>query len=145
MELEWDDIVDKIPSLEQIFGLMWILCWVAAIWIYHIQFFLTGIFCLFIALILLGRFDKKEENPKIQKPPILFSIDKNTKTLTVQKIYEKNLKWEDNEICSGNAALPSGFIKPGDKLKNCDGNVALRHIPSNSLMGAYNFEKNNKK
>ena len=67
-------------------------------------------------------------------------MDKSAKTLTVQKIYEKNLRWEDNEICSGNADLPKGTIKEGDVITNCSGNVALRHIPTNTLLGAYDFK-----
>ena len=77
-----------------------------------------------------------------EKPahPAHFSMDKNQRTLTVQKIYESNLKWEDNEICSGQATLPTGQIKKGDTVTNCNGNLALRHIPSNTLFGAFNFE-----
>ena len=120
--------------------LIWIICWAAAIWAYHIQFFLTGLFCLFLAIVLLGYFDKKEES-KIPKPPVVFSMDKNTKTLTVQKIYESGLKWTDNEVCSGNAVLPSGVIKEGDVVTKCDGNVALRHVPSNTLIGGFDFKK----
>ena len=99
----------------------------------------TGLFCLFLAFILIERSDKKQ-GKKVHKPPAVFSVDKNTKTLTVQKIYEDNLKWEDHEICSGVAVLPSGTIREGDTIKNCEGNVALRHIPTNTLYGGYDFE-----
>jgi hypothetical protein len=68
-------------------------------------------------------------------------MDKNTRTLKVQKIYDQDLKWEDNQICSGNAILPAGFVREGDEIKNCKGNIAIRHIPSNKIMGAFNFEK----
>ena len=57
------------------------------------------------------------------------------------EIYEENLKWDDHEICSGSALLPSGPIKEGDVIKDCKGNVALRHVPSNTLFGAFNFEE----
>jgi hypothetical protein len=137
--MDVEEIIERIPSTEKIFGLAWILCWMLAIWMHHIQFFLTGLFFLFLTILLLGYFDKKEEKSTF-KPPVVFSIDKNTKTLKVQKIYENNLKWEDNEICSGVATLPSGIIKEGDVVKNCEGNIALRHVPSNTLMGGYNFE-----
>jgi hypothetical protein len=89
--------------------------------------------------VLIGRFEKKEKK-KIQKPPAIFTMDKNTRTLTVQKIYEGNLKWDEHEICAGDANLPSGNIREGDKVTNCKGNVALRHIPTNTLSGGYNFE-----
>jgi hypothetical protein len=122
-------------SSEKLFGYVWILCWLAAIWVYHIQLFITGLFCLFLAYIMFDRTNTKEETI-----PILFSMNKNTRTLTVQKIYDASLNWEDHEICSGNANLPSGFVDEGDIINNCSGNVALRHIPTNTLIGAYDFK-----
>jgi hypothetical protein len=138
--MDVDGIVEKIPSTEKILGIIWITSWVLAIWIYHLQFFLTGLFCLFLILVLIGRFEKKEKK-KTSKPPAIFTMDKNTRTLTVQKIYEDNLKWEEHEICAGNATLPAGKIKEGDTVTNCEGNVALRHVPTNTLLGGYNFEE----
>jgi len=137
--MDLDGIADLIPSTEKILGIAWIISWILAIWAYPLQFFLTGLFCLFLVIILTSKYDKKEEKI-IPKPPAVFSMDKNTKTLTVQKIYEDTLKWEEHEICSGDATLPSGSIKEGDVVKNCKGNVALRHIPSNTLIGGFNFE-----
>ena len=43
-------------------------------------------------------------------------------------------------ICSDSAMIPSGLVREDDISTNCSGNVALRHIPTNTLMGAYNFE-----
>ncbi len=129
-------IQKKIPPIEKLFGCAWIICWFTAIWIYHIQLIITGLFCLFLSYVIFERTDIKGK----EKLPVLFSMDKNTRTLTVQKIYNSNLNWEDNEICSGNATLPSGTIKEGDVVVNCNGNVALRHIPTNTLIGAYNFK-----
>lgn len=138
--MDVEDLMQRIPPIEKILGVVWIISWVCAIWIYHLQFFLTGLFCLFLILIILGVFDKKDQTST--NLPIVLSMDKNTKTLTVQKIYEEGLKWDDNEICSGTAMLPKGIIKEGDVIKNCDGNVAFRHIPTNKLLGAYDFKKN---
>jgi hypothetical protein len=137
--MDLDGIAEKIPSTEKILGIAWIICWILAIWAYPLQFFLTGLFCLFLVFILTNKYDKKEEK-NIQKPIAVFSMDKNNKTLTVQKIYEDSLKWEEHEICSGNATLPLGLLKEGDVVKNCKGNVALRHIPSNTLIGGFDFE-----
>ena len=134
-------MIERLPSTEKILGVVWIVSWVCAIWVYHVQFFLTGIFCLFLVFILIGRFDKKEEEKKTHRPPAIFTMDKNTRTLTVQQIYEGDLKWNEHEICSGNASLPSGVIKEGDVVTNCKGNVALRHIPSNTLVGGFDFEQ----
>ncbi len=134
-----DDIgefLSKIPPIEKLFGGAWIITWFLAIWGYHIQFFLTGLFCLFLAILLLGYFDEKKK----AEIPAFFSMDKNTRTLTVQKIYETDLSWNDHELCSGSAMISSGLVREGYIITNCSGNVALRHIPTNTPMGAYNFE-----
>ena len=88
---------------------------------------------------MVGRFEKQEIKLN-QKPPAVLTMDKSTKTLTVQKIYENDLKWEQHEICSGSADMPNGQIKKGDKITNCKGNIALRHIPANTLIGGFDFE-----
>jgi len=136
--MDVDGILDKIPSTEKILGTAWIVSWILAIWIYPLQFFLTGLFCLILALIISGKLEKQGD--KLPKISTVFSMDKSTRTLKVQKIYESNLNWDDHEICSGAAQLPTGLIKEGDEIKNCKGNVALRHIPSNRLFGGFDFE-----
>jgi hypothetical protein len=133
------DILEKMPSVEQLFGLAWVGCWFLAIWIFHLQFFLTGLFCLFLALLISGNLERGKEH-KNHKSPALITMDKSTRTLKVQKLYEKDLRWDDYEVCSGLITLPSGQVKEGDVLKNCKGNVALRHIPSNKLTGGYEFD-----
>ena len=137
--MDMDGIVGIIPSTEKILGIALIISWILAIWAYPLQFFLTGLFCLFLVIIITGKHDKKEEKI-LAKPPAIFSMDKNTKTLTVQKIYEDGLIWEEHEVCSGDATLPFGSLKEGDVVINCKGNVALRHIPSNTIIGGFNFE-----
>jgi hypothetical protein len=139
--MDLEGMIEKIPSTEKILGVVWITSWVLAIWMYHVQFFLTGLFCLFLVLILLGKLDKNEEKTHKNILPAVFSMDKNTKTLKVQKLYEEGLKWDEHEVCSGMALLPSGPIKEGDVVTGCKGNVALRHIPTNKLFGGFNFEE----
>jgi hypothetical protein len=138
--MDLEGILEKIPSTEKLLGIIWILSWILAIWIYHLQFFLTGLFCLVLIFILVGKFDKEEEKTT-HKTPAIFAMDKNTRTLKVQKIYENNLKWEDHEICAGLCDLPTGEIKEGDQVTNCKGNVAIRHIPSNKIIGGFNFDE----
>ena len=133
-----DGILEKIPSTDKILGVVWIISWLCAIWIYHLQFFLTGLFCFILILILVGKFDKEEENI-LPKPPAVLTMDKSTKTLTVQKLYENDVKWEEHEICSGSAKLPSGSIKEGDTVTDCKGNLALRYKPTNTLLGGFDF------
>ena len=41
---------------------------------------------------------------------------------------------------SGDAFLPSGDIKVDDVVSNCSGNVALRHITLNKIIGGFNFK-----
>ena len=130
------ELISKIPPIEKLFGGAWIITWFLAIWVYHIQFFITGLFCLFLAIMLLGHFDEKKK----VEIPACFSMDKNTRTLTVQKIHEAELSWNDHEICSGSAMIPSGLDREGDIITNFSGNVTLRNIPTNTLMSAYNFE-----
>jgi hypothetical protein len=137
--MDLEGMIEKIPSTEKILGVAWILSWVLAIWMYHIQFFLTGLFCLFLVLILVGKLENLEENKNSHRPHAIFSMDKNTNTLRVQKLYEDGLKWDEHEICSGSASLPNGTLKEGDVVKDCKGNVALRHVPSNTLFGGFNF------
>ena len=139
--MDLEGMLEKIPSTEKILGVAWILSWVLAIWIYHIQFFLTGLFCLFLVLILMGKSDTHEEKDRTHKPPAVFSMDKNTNTLRVLKLYEKGLKWDEHEVCSGDASLPSGVIREGDVVEGCKGNVAIRHVPSNRLFGGFDFEE----
>jgi hypothetical protein len=103
---------------------------------YPFQFFLSGLFCLLLAYMI---FDRKEQKEQHQIPAVL-TMDKSAKTLTVQKIYEANWKWDESEICSGTGQLPSGHIQEGDTISHCSGNLAIRHIPSNTLLGAFDFE-----
>ena len=131
-----ESIKENMPSPEKIFGYAWILCWFIAIWIYHIQFFITGIFCLFLGYVVFER----SGNHKKNNISALFSMDKTNKTLIVQKLYDNNMYWDKTEICSGEAKLPSGLIKTGDVITECKGNVSLRHVPTNVLFGAFNFE-----
>lgn len=142
--MDLEGILEYVPSTEKLLGLAWIISWFLAIWVYPVQFFLTGLFCLFLSLLLISRFEAKKNVKKTEEKPVLpvvFSMDKNTRTLRVQRLYEENLKWEDHEICAGSAVLPSGPVKEGDVVTNCKGNVALRHIPSNKLVGGFNFEE----
>jgi len=138
--MDLEGMIERIPSTEKILGIVWIVSWICAIWIHPIQFFLTGLFCLFLIFILMGKFDTHEEKHP-HKLPAVFTMDKSTRTLKVQKIYENDIKWDDHEICSGTAALPTGPIKEGDIVTNCKGNVAVRHVPSNTLLGGFNFEE----
>jgi hypothetical protein len=72
--------------------------------------------------------------------PVIFSLDNDSKTLIIEKLYLEDLNWDDFEICSGNAILPSGLIEEGDIISDCAGNLSLRHIPTNIIFGGFNFD-----
>ena len=84
-------------------------------------------------------FERNEEKER-HRLPAVFTMNKASKTLTVQKIYDDNINWGKTEVCSGDATLPTGTMHVGDIVTNCNGNLALRHIPTNILFGAYDFE-----
>lgn len=140
LEFDFQELLSKlykkIASPQKIFGYLWILCWIAAIWMYHLQFFIMGLFSLFLSLVIFDNSTKKTKTTV----PLILTMNKTSKTLTVQKLYDENFTWDEHEICSGQALLPSGQIKKGDVIKNCEGNIALRHIPSNTIIGAFNFQ-----
>ena len=125
----------SILPINSIFGYFWIAFWFISIWTYHIQFFLMGLFCL-----ILSFTDFKHGIQNDMKIPFILSKNNNEKTLTIQDIRDEDLYWEDTEICSGNAILPEGIIEKGDVIYNCKGNVSLRHIPSNIIIGGYMFD-----
>ena len=66
--MDLEGILEKIPSTEKLLGLIWIVSWILAIWVYHLQFFLTGLFCLFLIITSLHAIDrsafKKEASPE---------------------------------------------------------------------------------
>lgn len=39
-------------TLIPIFVLAWIISWFLAIWIFHLQLFLTGLFCIVLAVLI---------------------------------------------------------------------------------------------
>ena len=126
-----------ITSNNSIFVYTWIILWFVSIWIYHIQFFLMGLFCLFLSFI--DFYDKKNNNDGLL--PVIFSPNNKERSLKVIKVLTEDLLWEESEICSGEGILPSGVIKKGDVIINCKGNVSIRHVPSNVIFGAFNFEE----
>ena len=64
--MDLDGIIEKLPNTEKILGAGWIISWILAIWMYPLQFFLTGLFCLFLVLILIEKFEKKREKKFIK-------------------------------------------------------------------------------
>ncbi|MBU0496493.1 MAG: hypothetical protein KKG04_00875 [Candidatus Thermoplasmatota archaeon] len=126
----------RVIHPDRFFGYLWIFSWIMAIWVFHMQFFIMGLFCLFLALII---FEKKTKTSMVDHALARLTMDKTQRSLVVQKLCQDGLKWDDYEVCSGQALLPSGPVAEGDIIWNCLGNVALRHVPTNSLLGAFDF------
>lgn len=57
-------MTDKNPwdAWAGLFVILWIVSWFLAIWVYHIQFFLTGLFCLFLGAAYQHLGEKEEKN-----------------------------------------------------------------------------------
>lgn len=69
-------------------------------------------------------------------------MDLTNKTLIVTKMEKPSyFNWNDIEVITGNATLPTGFIELGDKITNCSGVVRLVYKPHNMLIGSWNFEE----
>jgi len=70
-------------------------------------------------------------------PPIIL-IDKKDDHLRVLSGNHK-LNWSDVKIKSGNCTLPTGYIEAGDKITDCSGLIVLIWVPSNSIIGEWDF------
>jgi len=43
---------EDIKLVGILFGLLWIICWFTACWVFHLQLFFTGLFALILAVFL---------------------------------------------------------------------------------------------
>jgi len=50
-----------------LFIIVWHVTWFFAIWIFHIQFFLTGLFCLILAIVFKSIYDDGQKKKKEEK------------------------------------------------------------------------------
>ena len=82
-------------------------------------------------------------NPDPYYVSILFEQENNTLTVTDVEVLSHGhhtFNWEDIEIRSGNATLPSGAVGMGDVITNCTDNVTIWHIPTNIFIGSWTFD-----
>ena len=101
--------ISKKLNFAKIFGFIWILCWFSAIWAYHLQLFISGLFCLFLSYFIFS----KSEHEDSKAIPINFTMDKTKKTLTVQKIYEDGIKWEEMRYVQVRQIFQEAKLKKG--------------------------------
>jgi len=90
--------------------------------------------------ILLGFIDPSQQPP--QTPNIAFEEDLINKTLTVISVDSEDVPWIDiAEIGAGSCdLLPVGNVTVGDTLTSCTGIIVLQYIPSNTILGVFEFE-----
>lgn len=89
--------------------------------------------------ILLGFIDPSQQ---AQTPTIQFEQNDVNNTLTVLAVVPAGILWDDiEEIGAGSCdPIPTGEITAGDMLTNCTGFLVLRHIPTNQIVGVFEFD-----
>lgn len=91
--------------------------------------------------IILGIIDPTSEEPP-ETPVISFYMDDVNNTLTVTSVTPEDTIWEDiDQIGLGTCdPLPTGNVSAGDVITNCSGIIVLRYIPTNGIIGVYEFD-----
>lgn len=89
--------------------------------------------------ILLGFIDPSQQQP--QTPDIVFEQDEVNKTLMVVSVNPDNVLWSDiAEIGSGSCdPLPMGNVTVGGEITNCSGIIVLQYIPTEAILGVFEF------
>lgn len=91
--------------------------------------------------ILIGVIDPTPEEPP-ETPEIIFMQDSENNTLTVVFVDRDDVLWEDiDQIGSGDCdPLPDGNVTAGDVITNCAGIIVLRYIPTQEVIGLFEFD-----
>ena len=91
--------------------------------------------------IILGIVDLPHYEPP-ETPDISFEMDMENNTLTVSYVYPEDVLWSDiDQIGSGTCdPLPTGNVTAGDEITNCMGIIVLRYIPTDEVLGVFEFE-----
>jgi hypothetical protein len=75
----------------------------------------------------------------IETPSISFVKDEATDKLIVASA-DADVLWSDIEIQGQcNTAGLSGYVTAGDQITECNGEIRIIHIPSNAVLGIFNF------
>jgi hypothetical protein len=90
--------------------------------------------------IILGIIDPTPEEP--QTPVIQFVQDETANKLLVASASVDTVLWSDiDEIGSGSCdQLPVGNVTAGDEITNCTGIIVLRYIPTDTILGVFEFD-----
>ncbi|HUT00026.1 MAG TPA: hypothetical protein VMY59_06895 [Candidatus Thermoplasmatota archaeon] len=91
--------------------------------------------------ILLGFIDPNQQQP--QTPNIVFQQDTTNKTVQVLSIDSNDVLWSDiDQIGAGSCdPLPVGNVTAGDILTNCTGIIVLQYIPTQEILGVFEFDQ----
>jgi len=89
--------------------------------------------------IVLGIIDLTSEEPP-ETPEIIFIMDNMNNELQVASA-PYDVYWEDIEQIGPGTCdpLPTGYVMAGDIITNCMGTIILRYIPTNEVIGVYEF------
>jgi predicted nucleic acid-binding Zn ribbon protein len=79
--------------------------------------------------------------PPQMTPNIRLTRDIAARTLTVMYAdYNEDLPWSDFEISGDCDTLGLGtYVLQGDTITDCSGTITIRHRPTNSLIGVWEF------
>lgn len=90
--------------------------------------------------IILGIVDLPQYEPP-ETPDISFEMDIENNTLTVGYVSPEDVLWSDiDQIGSGTCdPLPTGNVTVGDEITNCIGIIVLRYIPTDEVLGVFEF------
>ena len=91
--------------------------------------------------IILGIVDLSDYEPP-ETLHISFEMDIENNTLVVDYVTPEDILWGDiDQIGSGTSdPLPTGNVTVGDEIANCLGMIVLRYIPTNEVLGVFEFE-----
>jgi hypothetical protein len=91
--------------------------------------------------IILGIVDLPDYEPP-ETLSISFEMDMDNNTLVVDYVYPEDVLWGDiDQIGSGTCdPLPTGNVTVGDEITNCLDMIVLRYIPTNEVLGVFEFE-----
>jgi phosphate starvation-inducible membrane PsiE len=72
---------------------------------------------------------------------MIFEQNKQEKTLVVSQMYSDNLLWRDFIITGNcNTSQLGLYVKIGDTISNCSGNINIKYVPTKMLVGTWSFD-----
>ena len=76
-----------------------------------------------------------------QIPSLIFVKNDQQKTLMVVSVNPSTIQWGDiQNIGNGSCRKPdSGVVKSGDTIADCSRVITLKHLPTNTLLGSFEF------